>query len=64
MNEHRRYWTTGELAEAASVSEGWIRKLLRSGEKVDGFKAGRDWLVPDDEARRWLRSRGVKVERD
>jgi excisionase family DNA binding protein len=62
MDENKQYWTTSELADAASVTQGWIRKLLRAG-KVDGFKAGRDWLIEEEEALRYLHERGeVKAD--
>jgi excisionase family DNA binding protein len=52
-----RQWTTGELAAEAGVDSSRIRQLLIEG-RIKGYKVGRDWLVSDSEARRWLESRG------
>lgn len=59
-----RKWTTQDLAEAAGVSTAHIRRLLIDGRELRGYKLGRDWRVKDSEARRWLRERGVDVERE
>ena len=59
-----KVWTTNDLAEAGQVDPSLIRKLLLDG-KLAGRKAGRDWLIPDAEARRWLarpRRRKPKTE--
>lgn len=52
-------WTTEELAAEAGVNSSRIRQLLLSGE-LRGVKRAGIWLIPDDEARRWLKSRESK----
>jgi excisionase family DNA binding protein len=54
-------WTTGELAEAAGLTDARIRQLLLGGD-LRGYKLGRDWRVSDGEARRWLEERGVDAD--
>ncbi len=54
--EQGRPWSTKQLAEAAGVDSSYIRQLLLSG-KLDGYKVGRDWAIPDDVARTWLEAR-------
>lgn len=47
MNRHKpiREWvTTREAAELTGYDPAYIRVLAKQG-KVEGFKAGRDWLV-------------------
>ena len=51
-----KVWTTGTLAREAGVDQSLIRHALRDG-KLMGFKLGREWLISDDEARRWLATR-------
>jgi excisionase family DNA binding protein len=63
MNEKPRLWTTTELAEATGMTQGRIRQILRAGD-IEGFKVGRDWAIPDAEARRWLEERGIRVSND
>lgn len=55
MNEETpgRLWTTNELAAAGKVDPSILRVLLLA-DKLKGSKHGRDWLIPDVEARRWL----------
>jgi hypothetical protein len=60
--EHRTHWTTRDLADAAGLNPARIRQLLIDGQVLRGHKLGRDWVVPDPEARRWLSSRGVPVD--
>lgn len=57
------YWTTKELAAAAGVDPSRIRQLLIE-ERIEAQKHGPVWAIPDDEAKRWLRSRGVRVDTD
>jgi len=57
-DDNNRVWTAQELAEAARLADARIRQLLISGE-LQGYKLGRDWRVPDDVAREWLRGRGI-----
>ena len=49
-------WTTNRLAKAADVNPSSIRRLLAAG-KLKGAKLGRDWIIPDDEAQRYLDAR-------
>lgn len=47
-------WTTRRLAQASGLSTARIRQLLIVGRDLHGRKVGRDWLVSDAEAHRWL----------
>jgi excisionase family DNA binding protein len=49
-------WTTKQLAQAGGVSSAYLRQLLIAGE-LRGRKLGRDWLIPDREAEKWLSNR-------
>lgn len=52
-------WTVSELAKAAGVTDSRIRQLLIEGKELKGRKGGGTfWIIPDGEARRWLRERG------
>jgi len=56
--EEKTWWTTRELAEEAErrgrpVSQQHIRDSIRDG-TLAGEKVGRDWLIPNWSARRWL----------
>jgi hypothetical protein len=55
MSEDRpgRLWTTNELAVAGQVDHSVLRHLLLA-DKLKGSKQGRDWLIPNAEARAWL----------
>lgn len=53
-------WTTRRLAQASGLSTARIRQLLIVGRDLHGRKVGRDWLVSDAEARRWLATLEVK----
>jgi len=55
-------WTTSELAARADVSQAYIRQMLLSG-RLRGAKRGRDWLIPDEEAQRWLANRKPRKKR-
>ena len=50
---------TRELAKKAGVSQEYIRRLCAEG-LIKADKPGRDWLIPNDEAERWLREREKK----
>lgn len=52
----KRDYTTRELADLAGVDPSRIRQLLLQ-KRIDGYKRGRDWLIPYAEAQRWLNSR-------
>jgi excisionase family DNA binding protein len=58
-HEPGRDWTTKQLAEAANTSTAYLRQLLIAGE-LKGRKIGRDWLISDYEAQKWLSSRQAK----
>ncbi len=53
-------WNTKKLAEAADVTDSFIRYELIAG-KIKGEKIGRDWIISDEEARRWLSERGIEL---
>lgn len=55
----KEYHGTMDLAEASGYTREWIRQLVVRGD-IQGFKVGRDWVIPEEEARRWLREHGVK----
>lgn len=59
--EAEKDWTTTRLANVAGVSGAYIRQLLIDG-KLEGYKLGRDWRIPDDVAQRWLSDRGVRID--
>jgi len=54
--------TTRVLAEKAGVSQEYIRLLCAQG-ILKAMKPGRDWLIPEEEAERWLREREEKQGR-
>jgi hypothetical protein len=56
-------WTTGRLARVSGLAKSRIRQLLIADEELHGFKpeGSRDWLVEDEEAKRWLKSRGIEI---
>ncbi len=49
--------TTRELAEGAGMDASHIRHLCREGRLKASKPGGRDWLIPHEEAQRWLRDR-------
>jgi excisionase family DNA binding protein len=53
--------TTKQLAQRAGVTNRRIRQLCAQG-IIQAEKPGRDWLIPDEEAGRWLREREGKRE--
>jgi len=52
-----RYLNTKEVAEMLSISQEYLRQLLREG-KVKGVKVGRLWKIKESEVRRL--SQGVQ----
>jgi hypothetical protein len=56
MVEQIGYWTTKQLSEAPVVDQSRIRQMLLKGQ-MKGFKIGRDWLIPGEEAQRYLAER-------
>lgn len=55
------YWTTKELAKAADVSPEYIRQEIWAN-NIEGQKLGRDWVIAEEEAQRWLEERRAKQE--
>ena len=55
--------TPKELAGRANVSDSYIQRLCRQGRIKATKPGGRDWLIPDDEAERWLKEREEKLKR-
>lgn len=54
QSTYKTHWTVFELAKEAGVSPQYLRYLLRE-EIVKGDKpGGRDWIIADSEAQRWL----------
>lgn len=49
--------TTEQLARRAGVSREYIARLCREGGIEATKPGGRDWLIADEEAGRWLRER-------
>lgn len=52
------YWTPDTIAAYAkeqgrTVTPQYIRRLCRQG-KIKASKPGRDWVIEDEEARRWI----------
>ena len=54
--ETKRFLTTKELAEMASVTRTYIRRLCADGD-IQAEKRGRDWLISTSAADRWLKER-------
>ena len=63
MSETKRggFWTVKELAVASGLTPARIRQLLIAGRELRGEKVGRDWMIRDAEARRWLAERETLV---
>ena len=57
------WWTTQELAQAADVTDAYIRYLLLN-DQLQGDKFGRAWRIRDAEAQRFLEQRGIYKKRD
>jgi excisionase family DNA binding protein len=51
--DYKTIWTTQQLADKAGLTVSYIRRLLRKG-IIKGEQPGRDWLIADSEARRFL----------
>jgi excisionase family DNA binding protein len=62
MDERTDPYTTTELAEAAGVSNTYVRRLVREGQ-LEGKKMGRDWLIPAGVGRAWLDKRRQQGEK-
>ncbi|MCP4540116.1 MAG: helix-turn-helix domain-containing protein [Chloroflexi bacterium] len=62
MNK-KQFWTTKDLAAVTGMDRSYIRRLIMMGRMEASKPGGRDWLVDDDEARRWLESRGIDPDK-
>jgi len=49
-------WTTVALAEEAGVTVSYVGRLCRQG-RLDAMWVGGRWLIADESARRWMRTR-------
>jgi excisionase family DNA binding protein len=54
-------WTTAELAKQANLTQRHVRRLVKAG-IIQGSKVGRDWIIFEDEAKRFLEER-QKIEK-
>lgn len=54
-------WTTKKLAKATGLTDRYIRYLIEQKE-IAAEKAGRDWLISDDEAARFVEERTAQKE--
>lgn len=55
-DSNRIEWTTNDLAKAAGLSTAYIRQLILRGQ-LQARKLGRDWVIADHVAKRWLQER-------
>jgi len=56
----RLEWTTKQLAEAAGVSDNYIRQELKAGRIIGRRIGGRNrgvWVINNSAAQAWLESR-------
>lgn len=58
LEGHMKQWTAAGLAahvreQGRHMTDGYVRRLCRRG-RIQAMKLGRDWIIEDDEARRWL----------
>jgi excisionase family DNA binding protein len=60
MPERDKPWGTIELAEAAGVTESYIRRLARAGKFPGAYQVGRVWLIPAHVGDAWLKERQGK----
>lgn len=51
-----------ELAAEVKLSEVHIRRLLTAGE-IAGMMVGKTWIIPVDEAQRFIRERRARWEK-
>lgn len=47
------FWTTAQIAEATGLTQRHIGTLLNAG-KIIGYKAGHDWIIQEEEAKRFV----------
>ena len=63
--QEKQRWSVNELADAAGVTDSYIRRLLNEDGGLHGIKHGTKhggfWEIEGSEARRWLSARGVDV---
>jgi hypothetical protein len=52
-NPQQSDWTTTELSRRARCEPSLIRQYLLSG-RISGIKRGSFWLIPDEEAQKFL----------
>lgn len=50
------FWTPSQLAEEVGVSDRQIRYYIAEG-KIKAQKAGITWVISDDEAQKFIKSR-------
>ena len=55
--------TPSELAERANTTTRYVQQLCRQGRIKATKPGGRDWLIPDEEAERWLRERRKRLKK-
>ena len=57
------FWTTAQIAEATGLSQRYVGTLLNAG-KIIGYKAGHDWIIQDEEAKRFVEEYNQNKELD
>lgn len=57
QSPYKTTWTVDDLSQETGLTPQYIRLLIRQGSIVGSKPGGRDWIVPDSEARRWLEKR-------
>lgn len=63
MNSERTQdYTTLDLAQAAGVTDRYIRQLVTSG-KLTGTKYGNTWVIPAEVGAAWLQERKAKQDK-
>jgi excisionase family DNA binding protein len=55
----KEYYGTRDLAELSGLTQERVRQLVTVGE-IKAHKVGRDWVIPREEAERWLSERGIQ----
>ena len=61
-DERTQPYTTSELAQAANVTDRYIRQIVNEG-KLSGQKYGNTWLIPAEVGQAWLRERRRRWEK-
>ncbi|MBX2997784.1 MAG: helix-turn-helix domain-containing protein [Caldilineaceae bacterium] len=59
MTEPFNPWSVTELADAAGVSEVYIRRLCADG-RIQAAQVGKTWVIPREVGDQWLASRRKK----